>query len=177
MAGTAAQQFQQSQKTLRHFINGLSLIQAFPYLIGVYEIVRHEKHTHLAYALELPRTPGPVQRAFDIRKAASIIVTVKNPEADSPPEAGLPEYRKPEYPKQLVEKFGDRRFVDPDPPDFLDYPGAELVLVGAHADPQRELGVALRPEREILERADIFRKLKLEKDVHPLKPLTTGEWA
>jgi hypothetical protein len=30
MAGTAAQQFQQSQKTLRHFINGLSLIQAFP---------------------------------------------------------------------------------------------------------------------------------------------------
>jgi hypothetical protein len=144
---------------------------------GVYEIVRHEEHTHLAYALELLPTPGSVQRVFNIRKAASIIVTVKNPDANSPPEAGLPEYRKPEYPKKLMEKFGERRFVDLDPPDFLDYPGTELVLVGVHPDPQRELGVGLQPKRETLARADIFRKLKLEKDVHPLKPLTTGEWA
>jgi hypothetical protein len=75
-------------------------------------------------------------------------------------------------------------FADPgsrglliDPPDFLDYPGTELVRVGAHPDPRRELGVALRPERETLERVDIFRKLKLDKDVHPLRALTTREWA
>jgi hypothetical protein len=144
---------------------------------GIYDIVRHNSHTHLAYALELPQKPGPVQGELNIREAASLIVTVKNPEADSPPRAGLPEYRKPDYPKELKQKFEGKRFVDLDPPELLDYPGTELVLVGARPDPTNELGIALRPKRESLGSADIFRKLKLEKDMHPLAPLTVGEWA
>jgi hypothetical protein len=32
---------------------------------GVYAIVRHDDHTHLAYALELPAAPGEVQRALE----------------------------------------------------------------------------------------------------------------
>jgi hypothetical protein len=144
---------------------------------GVYDIVRHNNHTHLAYALELPQKPGPVQRELNIHEAASLIVTVKNPEAGSPPQAGLPEFRKPEYPEKLKAKFGGRRFVDLDPPEFLDYPGTELVIVGAWPDPATELGIDLRPKRQTLKSADIFRKLKMEKDIHPLAPLTVGEWA
>ena len=150
---------------------------ARPAAEGIYDIVCHNGHTHIAYGLELPRKPGAVQHELNIRAAASLIVTVKNPEADSPPQAGLPEYRKPDYPKDLKEKFDRKRFVDLDPPEFLDYPGTELVLVGARPDPTNELDVELRPKRESVKSADIFRKLKLEKDVHPLAPLTVGEWA
>jgi len=35
--------------------------------------------------------------------------------------------RQPEYPKQLMEKFGGRRFVEIDPPGFHDYSGTELI--------------------------------------------------
>ncbi|HEV7676149.1 MAG TPA: hypothetical protein VGQ12_16585 [Candidatus Angelobacter sp.] len=143
---------------------------------GIYVIARHDDHTHLAYALEVPETPGEAQRELNIRKEASLIVTVKNPDVDSPPEAGLARTRKAAYPHRLKSKFGDKRFVDLDPPDFLDYPGTELVLVGASFNPAHELGLKLRARRES-ERADIFTELKMERDVHPAEPLLTGKWA
>jgi hypothetical protein len=34
----------------------------------------------------------------------------------------------------------------------------------------------LKPERERIDRADIFRELKLEPEEHPLQPLLKGEW-
>ncbi|MGC8492466.1 MAG: hypothetical protein ACP5SH_12075 [Syntrophobacteraceae bacterium] len=40
---------------------------------GVYAIVRHDDHTHLLYALELPKKPGKVQRQLDIEEEASYI--------------------------------------------------------------------------------------------------------
>ncbi len=33
---------------------------------GVYRILRHGDHTHLIYALELPKSPSDVQEAFNI---------------------------------------------------------------------------------------------------------------
>jgi len=143
---------------------------------GIYAIVCHDRHSHIAYALELPKEPGEAQRAFNIKKGASLIVTVKNPEASSPPQAGLPPSRKPAYPESVIRKFGDRRFVDLDPPGFLDYPGTELVLVGAREDFKSELGIDLRPRHQSIKSAALFTRLGMEKDVHPLEPLTTGEW-
>jgi hypothetical protein len=66
----------------------------------------------------------------------------------------LPEYRKPDYRlssgmEELKEKFNGRRFVDLDPPQFLDYPGP-LVMAGARPDPITELGIQLRRKRETL---------------------------
>ncbi|HXN52591.1 MAG TPA: hypothetical protein VN943_11700 [Candidatus Acidoferrum sp.] len=144
---------------------------------GVYLIACHENHTHIAYALELPRTPGEAQQQLNIRKQASIIVTVKNPDVDSPPRTGLPSSRKPQYPAALKRKFQNKRFVDLDPPDFLNYPGTEFVLIGASADANEELGIQLHPRRKPKESADTFTELKLEPDLHPAKPLTTGRWA
>lgn len=106
-----------------------------------------------------------------------MIVTVKNPEAVSPPRAGLPQSRKAEYPEPLQRKFGERRFVDLDPPRFLDYPGTELLLVGARDDVASELGIRLHPKHQNLQSAAIFTQLKMERDVHPLDALTTGKWA
>jgi hypothetical protein len=39
-----------------------------------------------------------------------------------------------------------------------------------------ELGIDLRPDRETEQSADVFRELGVEKGLHPVKPLLTGEW-
>lgn len=96
---------------------------------GAYALVRHEDHTHIAYVLALPEEPGPVQRALEIEREPSYIISVKNPEAPSPPEAGLPPDEAAKYSKELEEKFHGRRFLPVDPPELLDYPGAQLLLM------------------------------------------------
>ncbi|HEX9443297.1 MAG TPA: hypothetical protein VGA73_04215 [Candidatus Binatia bacterium] len=144
---------------------------------GVYAVVRHRDHTHLAYILELPPRPGPVQRALRIAEQASYIVSVKNPDAPAPPGLGLDGARRPKYPKKLAGLFGGRRFIDLDPPDFLDYEGTEILLIGASRDVAAELGVRLEAERETLATAEIFNDLKMERSLHPLAPLFEGRWA
>jgi hypothetical protein len=139
---------------------------------GAYELVRHDGHTHLVYALELPREPGDVQEAFNIESEASYLITVKNPEQPSPPGAGLPRQRKAEYPAKLRERFRGRRFADVDPSDFLDYEGTQFVLVGASDQLERDLGETREPAS-----AKIFRQLRLRKSEHPVEPLFEGRWA
>jgi hypothetical protein len=136
---------------------------------GVYSVVSHEGHTHLAYTLELPESPGPVQAGLNIGTRAGMIVTVRNPDAPATGRPGLPRSRDPGYPPELKARFGDRRFTELDPPDFLDYEGTELVLVGDN------LAMDLSPHRK-QESAGIFTVLGMEPDLHPLKPLLAGEW-
>lgn len=143
---------------------------------GVYQITRHDDHTHLVYALELPERPGEVQRDLEIAEEASYVVSIKNPEKPSPRGAGLPEEAEADYPKRLQEIFRDRKFADADPPDFLDYRGAEFILISAAEDVKQELGIDLNPQAEDLSSAEIFRDLRLRKSEHPLKPLSEGEW-
>jgi hypothetical protein len=143
---------------------------------GVYALVLHGEHTHLAYALELPATPGEVQRALNIAAEGSYIIAVKNPEAPSPEGVGLNETRRARLPKALAERFRGRRFIPVSPPDFLDYEGGEIVLVGARANVAEELGIDLEPAHETAATAEIFRDLKLEESVHPLTPLFEGKW-
>jgi hypothetical protein len=60
-----------------------------------------------------------------------------------PPSAGLPAHRRAGYPPVLRDRFGGRRFIPADPPELLDRPGAELILIGAAQDAERELGIAI----------------------------------
>lgn len=142
----------------------------------MYAIVHHGDHTHLAYELELPTQPGLVQQSLNIVPEASYIINVKNPEAPAPSGLGLDESRQANYPPKLRELFGGRRFIDLDPPDFLDYEGCELLLIGASADLEAELGLELDPEYENLATSGIFEDLKLEKSLHPVAPLLEGKW-
>jgi hypothetical protein len=143
---------------------------------GVYAIVRHGDHTHLAYALELPEKPGPVQKALEIEREASYILSVKNPEAPSPPEAGLAPGEAARYPAPLEKLFAGRRFIPADPPELLDYPGAQLLLIGASARVKDELGIDLDPEREDERTAEIFRDLHIARSNQPVEPLFKGKW-
>ncbi len=142
---------------------------------GIYRIVAHGNHTHLIYALELPKKPGPVQKDLKIEPEASYIIAVKNPEAGSPPQAGLSRGQKVKYPKHLQEKFAGRRFINAEP-ELLDYEGAEVMLIGVREDPQEELGVNLDLQNESEWTADILKDLHMEKSEHPLQPLFKGEW-
>ncbi len=74
---------------------------------GKYSIVKHDKHTEFAYVLELPEKPGPIQKEFEIKKEASYIVSVKNPELQIPGLKAF-EKRKPQYPESLKKELGDR---------------------------------------------------------------------
>jgi hypothetical protein len=147
---------------------------------GVYAIVAHgeggSRHTHLAYALELPRRTGEVQEELNLPEQGSYVVTVKNPDVDSPRSVGLRRDRKAELPERLRERFRGRRFAELDPPDFLDHEGAELVLVGAREDPSEELGVALDPEEETRRSADLCKDLRMDCGNRRARPLFAGEW-
>ncbi len=143
---------------------------------GVYALVRHGDHTHLAYSLELPRTQGEVQKDLHIEEEASYILSVKNPEQPSPTEAGLRGTRKAKFPKRLQESFGDKRFSLADPPELLDFEGAEFILMGGSSDPEQDLGIRLSPQKETAASADIFTDLHLERERHPTRPLFEGRW-
>ncbi|MEA2127452.1 MAG: hypothetical protein QOJ85_343 [Solirubrobacteraceae bacterium] len=143
---------------------------------GRYVIAGHDDHTHVATALELPPEPGPVQRRFGITERASYIVAVRNPDVDVPRGQGLPPERRADFPAELRERFRGRRFAALAPPSFLDYPGAEIVLIGATTEAERELGIELDAEQERLDEADVFAKLGLRPDDVPVEPLARGEW-
>ena len=143
---------------------------------GIYEIVRHGGHTNLVYVLELPEDLGEAQEDLGIKQEASYIITIKNPESSSPQGMGLPAEDKVDLPEHLQSRFQERRFAIADPPEFLDYPGVELILIGASADISEELEIELDPATETEDTAEILNDLRMRKSRHPIEPLFTGEW-
>lgn len=141
---------------------------------GEYVLARHGDHTHLAYALVRPAEPGAVQRELGIHAVASYIVAVKNPEEPSPGRTGLTVEQTAFYPRELQEKFRNRRWAEAEPA-HLDREGAELLLVPAEEDPERALGIRLGPGDEGT--PDVFRALGLDRRSHPVAPLLRGDWA
>lgn len=186
--------FEYSTKTLgeRH-VQG-----ARPCGCGVYSIVHHlegiyksSTHTHLAYVLEVPSSLGPVQHGFHIEREAEFIITVKNPKSSSTGQ-GLRNKERVEYPKELQDKFGDKKFIPVEPASLMDYNGAELILIGAK-DSVVDLG---KVGEELEERAEkeekkndkkgdhgcnlaeeqVFHKMHMHHKDHPAEPLMEGTW-
>ena len=150
------------------------LAAAAPAGEGKYKIVKHDNHTELAYLLELPEIPGPTQREFEIKKEASYIVSVKNPEVNIPGFATLSE-KKPEYPEHIKEKFGDKRWISIEDPQLLNYENTQVLLIGARKkDVEEELDIDIDEQKETENTADIFKELKVRKEQVPLKPLMKG---
>lgn len=144
---------------------------------GVYRIVRHGNHTHLAYVLELPEQPNEVQQELEVAAEASYVISVKNPSKGSPRAAGLDEKRQADYPQALQEIFHGRRFAEVDPPDFLNHEGAEFILVSASKDVQEELGIELEADDESKHSADVFQQMQVDQAGRPVQPLFEGKWS
>ena len=141
---------------------------------GVYAITLQDGQLRLSFALELPKKPREVQRAFKIPPEASYILSVKNPEKGQPPSAGLREDEKASYPDRLQREFRGRRFEREDV-KLLDFPGAEFIMIGARTNPER-YGIELDTEAEDYEHAEIIRELRMVKSHHPIQPLFEGHW-
>ena len=153
------------------------LAAAVPAGEGKYVIVEHDNHTELAYILELPETPGTTQREFEIKKEASYIISVKNPEIKIPGFSAFSSDKKPEYPKHLKEKFGNRRWINVEDSELLNYENTQLLLIGAKKkDVEQELGIDIEEKKETDISADLFKELRLRKEQIPLKPLLKGKF-
>jgi hypothetical protein len=143
---------------------------------GVYALVRGPRDTQLAYLLSTPVEPGPVQAAFNIALSGRLIISVRNPEAPTPPDVGLTPWRRPVLPAGLQDRFGTRRWLPVDPPDFLDIEHAELLLIAAAEELAAPLTDALEAEERDRDDTDVFERLRLDRDTHPIAPLLGGDW-
>ena len=79
------------------------------------------------------------------------------------------------YPEELRIQFQDRRFA-PLTPKFLDYVGAEIVMIASSGDVAAELGIELEPGRERTSTAELLCDLALDRREHPIAPLLDGDW-
>ncbi|KAK3431027.1 hypothetical protein EUGRSUZ_E02947 [Eucalyptus grandis] len=131
---------------------------------GIYRILRHKSkgkkaHTHLIYKLEFPPEDE------------------KNPDqhgAGPSQFRGLQSKRKAVFPAHLQGQFGQLRYSQADPPDFLNYEGCELLLISASDDIEEELGLELKAEGE----ADPSCSDLLETfgETAPVDALLRGTW-
>jgi hypothetical protein len=149
---------------------------AWPAGDGAYLVARHGRHTHLAYALQQPGRVGEVLRDLNVEPMASYVVAVRNPAVPVPPALAGFATREPDLPPALRGRFGDLRFVPLDPAELLDYPGIQLLLIGAAHDVVAELGVDLSAERERAARASVFDELRVSAQDQPFEPLFAGDW-
>jgi hypothetical protein len=147
---------------------------------GKYAIVKHQDHAELAYVLEMPEEPGEAQRELGIEKEASYIVSIINPKVPVP--AGYPSSEEPpNYPEPILKEFGENENFISLARDlrFINFQNAQMILVGAREGRdviQKEFGIDIREEKETVHSADIFSKLKIEKDKVPTKPLIEGKF-
>jgi hypothetical protein len=147
---------------------------------GKYAIVKHQDHAELAYVLEMPEEPGEAQRELGIEKEASYIVSIINPKVPVP--KGYPSSEEPpNYPESILKKFDENENFISLARDlrFINFQNAQMILVGAREGRdviQKEFGIDIREEKETVHSADIFSKLKIEKDKVPTKPLIEGKF-
>ena len=147
---------------------------------GKYAIVKHHDHAELAYVLEMPEEPGEAQRELAIEKEASYIVSIINPKVPVP--AGYPSSEEPpNYPESILKEFDESENFISLARDlrFINFQNAQMILVGAREGRdviQKEFGIDIEEEKETVQSADIFSKLKIEKDKVPTKPLIEGKF-
>ena len=92
---------------------------------GKYVIVKKANSTYLSYKLTSPDTINAIQMAFHIPPVANYQLSIKNQQL-----AGIDSGKEAQFPATLKEKFKQLRFFPADPPSFLNYPGAEILLIG-----------------------------------------------
>ena len=109
---------------------------------GRYALIDTGDSTQLVYRLRRPKK-GDLAETLGLREEASYVVSVKNPSVKA---KGFPE-DQPDYPDQLAGLFQNRRWIPVLNSGLLNYPDAQLLLIGAHGDDAaKELGVKLNAD-------------------------------
>ncbi|KAG9790873.1 hypothetical protein KCU88_g1222, partial [Aureobasidium melanogenum] len=142
---------------------------ATPLAEGVYAITSTGRESHLAYIITIPSELGEVQKELGLHERGSFIMSVKNPTQPQPSNTNLP--KDPEYPKEILDEFGSLRWK-PLEPKYLDYPNAQVLIIGGHWDKateqrpkdDRENNAPPEEELEKLEGEDEIRVKHLKGD-------------
>jgi len=124
---------------------------------GKYLIVEHQGHTHFCYQITNPKALKKEQTEFNLQKEDDYLISVKNPQQPSSPGTGLGEKQKVNYPIELQKKFSSYRFINLDIPEFLDYSGAEILLV---SQPKQKLTERYKDLQTCLEKVDTDNLVK-----------------
>src|SRR6185312_1337562 len=101
---------------------------------GKYLLVVHNNHTHFIYQLTSPSQVKEIQKEFNLQKEDDYLISIKNPQAATPPGVGLNEKQKVKFPSSLQAKFANYSFIPLATSEFLDYEGAELLLISKGRD-------------------------------------------
>jgi len=118
------EQFYQTKTGKKRYVSAANCLGE-----GKYMIFSHHQHTNLAYQLINPENIKSVQRIFKLKKKDEFILQIKDPDASSPANAGLSEEQKAKFPRKLEALFAGRKFIPLKSVDFLNYEGAELLLI------------------------------------------------
>jgi hypothetical protein len=147
---------------------------------GKYAIIKHRDHAQLAYILELPKEPGEAQKELGIEKEASYIITVINPNKPAP--KGYPSAEEsPTYPDSVLKEFSANESFIPLSKNLklIDYQNAQIILIGSREGRdviKNEVAIEIEEnENQQQQTADIFTKLKVQRDKVPIKPLIEGK--
>jgi len=124
---------------------------------GLYSIVLHANHSHLVYSLEHPPKPLKVQRAFNINKEGSYVFITKKTALRQDKDIQKPSF----VPLKSVK--------------YLNQTGREFLLIGSSRSVGK-LGLIVDKRKEDIYQAQVFNKLKLNKNTHPIEPIMEGEW-
>jgi hypothetical protein len=143
---------------------------------GKYLLIDHDRHTHLCYKLTLPIKVKEVQEQFNLASEGDYLVSVKNPDISSPPGVGLSSKQKPIYPDKLKSKMADYRFIPLNPPDFLNFEGAEVLLIGKQTSDLPDKDPHIKKCFSEVPLEDIREVLKKIHKPESLIPLLEGQW-
>ncbi|KLL05113.1 MAG: hypothetical protein MRERV_5c055 [Mycoplasmataceae bacterium RV_VA103A] len=97
--------------------------------VGKYLLVIHNNHTHFIYQLTNPSQIKETQKELNLQKEDDFLISIKNPQATTPPGVGLSTKQKVKFPPSLQAKLANYSFAPLTTSEFLDYEGAELLLI------------------------------------------------
>lgn len=97
---------------------------------GKYLLIDHDDHAHLCFQLDNFEKDSDLLKEFHLKEAADYLISVKNPKKHTPKGVGLPASEKAIYPEELQNYFSNYRFIPLKSPEFLNYEGAEFLIIG-----------------------------------------------
>jgi len=101
---------------------------------GVYAITKsnNERQSHFVYMLTIPTKPDELQEDFGLKEKESFVISVRNPQTPSPPNAAIPD--PAEYSKEIIEEFRGLRWGSVQPKHFVK--NAEFLFIGERKFPE-----------------------------------------
>jgi hypothetical protein len=145
---------------------------ARPFAEGKY-LLFQDTSTCLAYELQNPKLLGKPQKQFALKLQACWIIAIKNPNIAS--FKGLDPKQKASFPEKLLAKFHGRKFISLDDSDYLNYAGAELLLIDKKYFPEKKKKGVFEEQFASFTHLDIESAFKIKKLSFPTKPLL-GDW-